>query len=345
MDLFWRGRVERRFQVDVEVDLAHRLAGGFAQQVEQLQDFFFAGERAFDVLAEDALVLFAVFEDGGAILRLGFQQEALVARIADQRGAFVAVGDEFERFQTAQLLIAGVEVDFEVLFGAGFAVAVVVALVDRHVHAADVVHRLRELLEVGDEHVVDGDAEHLLDGFQHQLHPARGAAAVLPAVGVGGVDAVFFHFPVRLVDRDLQLAGDGQDRDRGLARVNPHEQHLVGVGQHGRGGRVTAFVVADQQQRLGRTATGGSEHVGRDPDRLVLLERFGQPGDLVERDRRRRSARESHHAHRRHGNAPRQPPAPAWRLGGGPRSRRSGRCRGGRRGRRGRGNGGAAQRS
>ena len=58
-------------------------------------------------LAEDLLELFAVSKEPRAILRLGVQQEALVASVANQRGAFVAVGDEFERLLTAQALIAG----------------------------------------------------------------------------------------------------------------------------------------------------------------------------------------------------------------------------------------------
>ena len=71
-----------------------------------------------------------------------------------ERGVFVTVGDEFERFLAAQPLIAGLQVDFEVLFAAGF-VYVVVAAVHGHVDAAHFVDRPLELGEGDDEHVVD----------------------------------------------------------------------------------------------------------------------------------------------------------------------------------------------
>ncbi len=120
-----------------------------------------------------------------AVLRLDFEQEALVARVARERGVFVAVGDEFERLLAAHPLIAGLQVDFEVLFAAGF-VDVVVAAVDGHVDAAHFVDRALELREGDDEHVVDRDAEHALDRFGHQLDPAD---------RVGDVDAVHDRLP------------------------------------------------------------------------------------------------------------------------------------------------------
>ncbi len=85
-------------QLDVEVHLAHRLAGRFDQQLEQLQHLLFAVQVGFDGLADDVLELFTVFKERWPVLGLDVEQEALVAGIADQRGAFVAVGDEFERF-------------------------------------------------------------------------------------------------------------------------------------------------------------------------------------------------------------------------------------------------------
>src|ERR1700691_1796966 len=95
-------------------------------------------------LAENLLELFAVFKERRPILRLGVQQKALVASVANQRSAFVTVGDEFECLLAAEALIARLQVDFEVLFGAGFAVAVVVALVYSHVDAAYFVDRVFE---------------------------------------------------------------------------------------------------------------------------------------------------------------------------------------------------------
>ena len=53
-------------------------------------------------------------------------------------------------------------------------------------------------------------------------------------------------------ERDLQLARYREHRDRGLARVDPDQQHLVGMRKTPPRGCpwAAAFVVADQQQRL-----------------------------------------------------------------------------------------------
>ncbi len=318
VDLGRRCGVERRAKVDVEVDLTNGLAGRFDQQVEQLQDFFFAVERAFDVLAKDVLELFAFFKERRSVLRLDFQQEALIAGVADQRGAFVAIGDEFARGLPADALVAGLEVDFHVLFGTGFAVVVVVVLVNHHVHAAHFVDGVFELGEVRDEDMVDGKPEHALDRLQHQLHSAGCAAAVLPAVRVGGVDAIFFDFAVGLVDRHLQLARDRKHGDRRLARIDAHEQHLVRVRQYGVVVVLCqrAFVIADQQQGLGGTAGGGGEDARCDFDRFVLVKRRDEPADLVARHQRGRDGADQHDCERAQQEAPGDPPAAPRRLGG-----------------------------
>ena len=180
VDLLGRGGVECGQQIDLEGNLAHRLALGEHQQPEEVEHLARAVKVGFNGLAEDSLELFAVFEERSSVLRLGFEQEALVARVAGQRGVFVAVGHEFERFLAAHPLIAGLQVDLEVLFAARF-VDVVVAPVHGHVHAAEFGDRALELREGDDEHVVDRDAEHALDRFGHQLDPAD---------RVGDVDAV-----------------------------------------------------------------------------------------------------------------------------------------------------------
>ena len=90
----------------------------------------------------------------------------------------------------------------------------VVAAVHSHVDAAHFVDRTLELRKRDDEHVVDGDAEQMLDRLEHEVDPA---------IGVGGVDAIGDYFPVWRGERDLQLARDREHRDRRLARIDPHE--------------------------------------------------------------------------------------------------------------------------
>ena len=58
---------------------------------------------------------------------------------------FVTVCDEFERFLAAEPLVTGLEVDFEILFAAGFVVVVVVAPVHGHVHAPHFADRVLKL--------------------------------------------------------------------------------------------------------------------------------------------------------------------------------------------------------
>ena len=146
-----------------------------------------------------------------------------------------------------------------------------------------------------------------------------------PADRVRDVDAVHRRRPVRRSDRDPQLARDREHRDRGLARVDPHEQHLVGV-RHDEAARVAlrrwAAVVADQQQRLGGARAGGREDLRRELHGPVLVERFDDLAHLTERDHGGRPTREQNHADRPQDEAFGHPPAPSRRL----RRHRPGRC-------------------
>ncbi len=291
-ELLRRRGVVGREEIHVEGNLADRLARRFGQQLEQLQHLVGTAEIGFDCLAEDLLELFAVFERRGAVLALDREQESLVTSVACQRRVFVAVGDEFERFLAAQPLVSRLQVDFEVLFAAGF-VDVVVAAIHCHVHAAHFRHRALEAGEVRDEHVVYGEvpgaAQQMLDRFDHQLHTTRRTAALLVAVRVGGVDAIRDHFAVGRRERHLKLARDRKHRDRWLARIDPDKQHLVGMRidlARGIALRRRAFVVADKQQRLRRTLARGRERLWLELHLRMLAQRFDDLVDLAEREGR-----------------------------------------------------------
>src|ERR1039458_6563257 len=101
MDLLRRGGVEGRQQGELEGNLADWLALRLHEQLEQVEDLARAMQVGFNGTAEYALELFTVFKQRRAVLGLCFQQETLVARVARERGVFVAVGDEFECFLAA----------------------------------------------------------------------------------------------------------------------------------------------------------------------------------------------------------------------------------------------------
>ena len=140
-------------------------------------------------------------------------QEHLLAGVAVEVGVGVAVARECQRVCAVQQLVAGWDVHLGVLVLAGH-VHVVVALVDRHVDAVELVHQVTEALEIDGHQVVGLDAGCVLDRLQRQL---------VSAVGVGGVDLV----DAVAGDGDVQVARQRQQRDVFGARIDPHQHQRV----------------------------------------------------------------------------------------------------------------------
>ena len=125
----------------------------------------------------------------------------------------MAVARECQRVGAVQHLVAGWDVHLGVLVLAGH-VHVVVALVDRHVDAVELVHQVTEALEVDGHQVVWLDVGCVLDRLQRQL---------VAAVGVGGVDLV----DAVAGDGDVQIARQRQQRDVLGAGIDPHQHQRV----------------------------------------------------------------------------------------------------------------------
>ena len=168
------GRARAGARDRLERDLAHAQALRADQQVCEIQDLGRAAQPrvGLDRLAEDLLELAEVAGQLGAVLLLDGEQEALVAGIADLRGVGVAVGDELLGLAAVEALVSGLQIDVLVLVAA-VGVVVVVALIDRVVHATERVDRVLELGERRRDHVVDRQPRDLLDRLQERRRPVR----------------------------------------------------------------------------------------------------------------------------------------------------------------------------
>jgi hypothetical protein len=117
-----------------------------------------------------------------AICSLERAHELLLARDAIQIGVGVPEADEVERLPAVQPLVARLQVDVRVVGRARADVLVVVAAVDVHPDAAELVHDLLEAVEVDGDQIVDRQAGQVLDREQRALRAT--------AERVGRVDAV-----------------------------------------------------------------------------------------------------------------------------------------------------------
>ena len=145
----------------------------------------------------------------------GGADEVLLAGGADQVGVGVAVAHVLQRLFPAEQLVAGLDVDFRILFGGRQAgVGVVVAAVDVDVDAVDRVDRADEAEEVDVDDVVDRQAGQFLDHPQGQFRAA---------VGVGGVELV----GAEAGDFDLEVARDRHQRDRVAVGVEAQQHRRV----------------------------------------------------------------------------------------------------------------------
>ena len=277
-DLLRRSRITRarvgagRLEVDLKLNLAHSQAPGRNQCAEQRLDAALGLQPPVDRhrLAEDALELVDVPEERPSVLLLDVKQEVLVAGVAHQRGVPMAVRDELERLGAAHLLVAGLEIDLLILLAVR-RVDVVVAPIDRRVHASDLVDRGLEVVEVDLDDVVGSDPGELVDRRDEGVEATAGKGVVQ----AGG------HGAVRTRDRGLELSRDRHHRDPRLVRVDPDEQHLVGVREDRGGGRVVALVVADKQDRLRVAEAGRRQRAGRELDRVVETQILGERLDLA----------------------------------------------------------------
>ena len=127
--------------------------------------------------------------------------EQLLAGEAIEVGVGVPVAHVIERLPADELLVTGPEVDRRV----DAAVGVVVAAVDVHPDAAELVDDLTEALEVDRDQVVDRQAGERADGLER----ARRAA-----VGVRLVDAADVAAPVRAASVDDEVAREREQRKR-----------------------------------------------------------------------------------------------------------------------------------
>ena len=223
----------------------------------------------------------------GSDLVLDLAQEVLLAGVADQVGIGVPVADVVQGVVAAQLLIARLDVDLVVgVAGRETDVRVVVAPVDLHIHAPEVVDEVLEAREVDVDHVVDRNAEDLFDGLDGELRPAD---------RVRRVDLLGGRRAVIGVNRHLQVARDREHRRVRLVRVKMNEQHRVRVRRRAAVDRALGPLVrADQQQRLRPARVGAGELVA-EVELRALLERVGERLDLQQRARRdRRGDRRDH---------------------------------------------------
>ncbi len=186
-----------------------------------------------------------------------------------------------ERVVPAHPLVAGLDVD---LRGPRFG-RDVIAAVDVDIDAADRVHRVGEAGEVDVDDVVDLEPGELLDHLE---------GLVRTALGVGDVELV----DADPGDVDLQVTGDGEQRDRMLVGVDAEQDR--GVGAAWVALRVEALVGADDQDRLRGAAVGLGELVAQRGERVVVGEPLGDVGEVEQdADRGRRGHRD--HDHQRGG--------------------------------------------
>ena len=144
----------------------------------------------------------------------------------------MAIAHVGEGVFVAELLIAGLEVDFGVVFGAD-AVDVVVAVVDVDVDAAERVDHFDEALEGRVDDAVELDAEQVLDRFGREACAAVGALE-RAADRVGAVDLFgVVDLARRGDDLGEEVARDREHRGLPLVGVQAHQQHRVAVGRIG----------------------------------------------------------------------------------------------------------------
>ena len=176
-----------------ERDLLDRLAARVDGELDEREHLLGAADVGAGVLAERLQQLVAVAEQvRDAELRAGLAQEVVLTGGADEVVVAVAVAHVVQRVAAAQALVAGLDVDRRVVGGGGADVAVEVVAVDVGVDAVEPVHERAEAGEVDVDHVVDPDAEHLVQ----RLDGERGAAPGVRGVELRGALA-----------RDRHLAG------------------------------------------------------------------------------------------------------------------------------------------
>ena len=231
--------------------------------------------------------------------------EALLPGIAVEVAVGVPEAHEVERLGAVELLIAGLQVDRGVPGGA--AVAVVVAAVDVHPHAAELVDDLREPAEVDRDQVVDRDAGQLAHRVER---PPRAT------VRVGGVDLGHVGRLPRADDLGPQVTREREQRDGLSCRIGADQHQRVGTRR--RALRLVRPPVVADHERSGGLARDrdvellrGRLHVdavGRHGgDRLVGVE-IGAAGDThgADHDDGERPAEDAQREARA---------APAWRVG------------------------------
>ena len=155
--------------------------------------------------------------EGAGELLLHRLDEQLLPRDPVDVRVGVPEADEVERRAAGQALVARLEIDLRVPVGT--ALVVEVAAVDVHPDAAEDVDDLLEAAEVDRHQVVHRQAG-------QRLH--RRQAAGSAAERVGGVDLVQSQVALaRALDVDLEVAREGQHRDRVRARVGAEQHHRV----------------------------------------------------------------------------------------------------------------------
>ena len=212
--------------------------------------------------------------------------EELLARGAVDVRVRVAEADEVERPRPVEALVAGLEVDLRVAGRA--AVVVVVAPVDVQPDTTELVDELPEPTEVDRDDVVDRQARQVADGAER---PDRAAGRVR------GVDLRRERRVAGTVDRDVQVAGEREERDRLLPRVRAHQHQGVGARRCVLP-LVGAVVVAEHERGRGLAGESDLQRL----ERLLHLGRARRDGcdSLMEVEvRAARGAADQHGEHER----------------------------------------------
>ena len=185
--------------------------------------------------------------------------ELLLASVSVQVRVGVPVAHEVERRRPVELLVARVQVDLRVpLQPVEARVVVEVALVDVDIDPAELIHDLLEAPEVDGDQVVDLDS-------RQRLHRLEAAALATRAEGLVDARAVGRLAPA--VDLDVEIAREGQHRDRLSLRIEPDQHDRVRAGLHTFPFAV-ALVIADHH---GHGRLAGERHV----EDLLGLDRLG----------------------------------------------------------------------